>query len=210
MIKRDHPVGSLFMAQRAHPAAPQGDYIRRIRDGEELSYPRLCVRRDGRVLLSLELQVAAMAEIYHPDFRTAFDSSRDRCPYLQLRRLADLGPAVRHLSGHRQFCRAMRRASSKPRQCHLQVSQTDTAANLWLPRPLSTRPSPVWRHDQLSGSVSCACPVAASNKAPNTPDASEAARMPSRSCVRTFSSSKASVPMNRLIVNPMPVRMAIP
>jgi hypothetical protein len=51
--------------------------------------------------------------------------------------------------------------------------------------------------------------TAANTSAAIMPDSSEAARTPSRTCFSTTSSSKASVPMKRLMVKPMPVRMAI-
>ena len=64
------------------------------------------LRSDRRVLLSFELQVAALAEVFHPDARAAFGASRARRTPLQFRRHSALGPPVRHLPRHRHFAPA--------------------------------------------------------------------------------------------------------
>ena len=51
----------------------------------------------GEYLLSRQFQVAALAEILHPDARAALGASRARRASLQLRRHSAVGPAVRHL-----------------------------------------------------------------------------------------------------------------
>ena len=66
------------------------------------------LRGDRRVLLSRQLQVAALAEVHHPDAGAALGASRARRAPLQLRRPADLGPPVRHLSRRRHVRGAMR------------------------------------------------------------------------------------------------------
>jgi hypothetical protein len=64
-----------------------------------------------------------------------------------------------------------------------------------------------FRHRE--GEASFSFPMAENISAATMPDSSEAMRTPSRTCFRTASSSNASVPMNRLMVKPMPVRIAM-
>ena len=84
------------------------------------------LRGDRRVLLSRQLQVAALAEIFHPDTGAALGASRARRAPLQLRRPADLGPAVRHLSRRRRRSRrnAASRATTSASSCRCWRSAT--------------------------------------------------------------------------------------
>src|SRR6476659_1426537 len=69
-------------------------------------------RGGRRALLSREHQDARLGDVFHPDPGVALSPSSARCPSLQLRRPATMGPVVRNLSR----CRHVRRALRIPAQ----------------------------------------------------------------------------------------------
>ena len=72
------------------------------------------------------------------------------------------------------------------------------------------RPPP-FRHPQAVGRVEAfAGAEKPSTPAPTTPDSTEPTSTPSRITVSSSDSPKASVPMNKLIVKPIPVRILVP
>src|SRR5262245_37514967 len=76
-------------------------------------------RCGGRAVLPREHQDATLGEVFHPDFGVALDPSSARCPTLQLRRPAAMGPPVRNLSRRRH----VRRGCGFPRNNERQLGR---------------------------------------------------------------------------------------
>jgi hypothetical protein len=93
------------------------------------------------------------------------------------------------------------------------LSQTSSTCRSWLPRADRLRG---FRARPHGGHICCflagerARALSFNTSDASKPDKIDASRTPSRTCAIMLSSSNASVPMKRLMVNPTPVRIATP
>jgi Fatty acid hydroxylase superfamily len=128
------------------------------------------LRRDRRVLLPLELQVAAVAQVLHPDAGAALDPPPAQRPQVQFRGSPDLGSALRHLQGRGRVREPLRLPARQRAQAGEDADLPGRLQRLTLAAgwrtfrrifPRSSRMTALSRRALLGGLAASALPMAA-------------------------------------------------